>query len=79
MSESAEFTPPQTFEAALSALEDRVRQLDQGELPLEEALQLFEEGVVLQRACQDMLDATERRVIELTGQDAPSSTPHPGR
>ena len=66
MSETAEFVPPPTFEAALTALEDRVRTLDQGDLPLEQALQLFEEGVVLQRACQEMLDATERRVVELT-------------
>jgi exodeoxyribonuclease VII small subunit len=72
---------PNTFEAALEALEARVRRLDEGDLPLEEALRLFEEGVTLQRRCQELLDATERRVIELTGSDSsptesafPSST-----
>lgn len=70
MSDTADFVPPATFEDALTALEDRVRTLDQGELPLEQALQLFEEGVVLQRACQEMLDATEQRVVELTGEPA---------
>lgn len=69
---------PSTFEAALEALEARVRRLDEGDLPLEEALRLFEEGVTLQRRCQELLDATERRVIELTGSEtAPSESPFP--
>ena len=75
MPETPEFVPPPTFEAALTALEDRVRSLDQGDLPLEQALRLFEEGVVLQRACQEMLDATEQRVVELTGEAAPPPPP----
>lgn len=69
---------PPTFEGALTALEDRVRRLDEGDLPLEDALRLFEEGVALQRHCQTLLDATERRVIELTGDPAaPSESPSP--
>lgn len=75
MSETTEFVPPSTFEPALKALEERVRTLDQGDLPLEQALQLFEEGVILQRTCQEMLDATEKRVVELTGESgSPTST-----
>lgn len=55
-----------SFEQALTELESRVRQLDSGELPLEESLRMFEEGISLVRECQELLDAAERRVIELT-------------
>lgn len=55
-----------SFEDALKALEERVRGLDSGDLPLEQALRLFEEGVGLVRECQDLLDTAERRIIELT-------------
>lgn len=63
---------PRSFEQALGELEARVRRLDSGELPLEEALQVFEEGVKLQQECQDLLDAAEQQVVELTqGPDGP--------
>jgi exodeoxyribonuclease VII small subunit len=56
-----------SFEQALAALEQRVKQLDGGDLPLEQALSLFEEGVALVQECHDHLDAAERRIVELTG------------
>ncbi len=52
----------QTFEGALAALEKIVRQLESGELPLERALELFENGLTLARRCQDQLASVERRV-----------------
>ena len=58
---------PRTFERALTELEDCVRRLDSGTLPLEDALNLFESGSKLQQECQDLLDASERRIVELTG------------
>ena len=54
------------FELALAELEDHVRRLDTGDLPLEDALRLFEEGVGLVRECQDLLDDAERRITELS-------------
>ena len=45
------------FEEALSALEERVRKLESGEIGLEEALALFEEGVALARTCHEHLEA----------------------
>ncbi len=51
-----------SFEESLSALERVVAQLESGDLPLERALQLFEEGVVLARRCQSQLEDAERKV-----------------
>ena len=63
---SANSEPGRTFEQALGELEERVRKLERGELPLEQALSLYEEGVALQRECQDLLDHAEQRIIELS-------------
>lgn len=56
----------QGFEDALAELEQRVRRLEAGEIPLEEALRLFEEGIVLARTCHDRLEAAEKRVSQLS-------------
>ena len=50
------------FEAGLAALEKIVSQLERGDLPLEESLKLFEEGVRLSRECQERLSQAERRI-----------------
>lgn len=54
------------FEASLAALEERVRALEAGEVSLEQALTLFEEGVELARTCHEQLEAAEQRVAALT-------------
>ena len=59
-------SPERSFEQALGELEQRVRSLDAGELPLEEALKRFEEGVALVQECHEKLDVAERRIVELT-------------
>src|SRR4051812_11818123 len=51
-----------TFEASLSSLEQIVKELERGDLPLEESLKLFEEGVKLSRECQERLNQAERRI-----------------
>lgn len=56
----------QGFEGALAALEERVRRLEGGEVPLDEALTLFEEGVALARQCHEHLDAAEQRIAVLS-------------
>lgn len=55
-----------TFEQAMAALDATVRRLDSGELPLDQALAAFEEGVRLQARCQELLDQAEQRIIELS-------------
>jgi exodeoxyribonuclease VII small subunit len=58
-----------SFEDALRRLSEIVEKLEDGELPLEDSLKLFEEGVRLARTSQSRLDAAERRVEELLGID----------
>lgn len=57
-------TPEQTpdFESALAELEALVERMEQGEVSLEESLQLFERGVNLTRTCQQALKAAEQKV-----------------
>lgn len=50
------------FEAALEKLQITVKQLESGELSLEQSLKCFEEGVKLTRLCQQHLSAAEQRV-----------------
>ena len=51
-----------TFESQLKELEEIVGKLENGDLPLEESLKLFEKGVVLSRECRDRLTNAERRI-----------------
>ena len=79
-----------TFEASLAELETIVEQLENGDLPLEESLQLFEKGVKLSRECRERLSQAERRIevlmkdgsgnltlSELSPDSAGSGTPPP--
>ena len=50
------------LEKTLTELEDIVEQLEEGDIPLEEALKQFEKGVKLSRDCQTALKAAEQRV-----------------
>ena len=58
-----------SFEDAVKRLSEIVQKLERGDLPLEESLRLFEEGVGLSRASQDKLDSAQKRVEELLGVD----------
>lgn len=54
-----------TFEQAFHELEATVRQLESGELPLEQALALFERGQALAARCSELLDQAEIRLRQL--------------
>ena len=66
----------QTFEKSLARLDEIVRRMEKGDVPLEEALGLFEEGTALVGACNKLLDEAELKVVQLTkGADgAPQET-----
>ena len=50
------------FEAAIAELETIVKQLEEGDLPLEGSLKLYERGVQLSRYCHARLEDAERRI-----------------
>jgi len=54
------------FEAAIAELEKLVRQLEEGDLPLDKSLALFERGVELSRYCHSQLGEAQRRIEVLT-------------
>jgi len=50
------------FEAALARLEEIVKELENGDVALEQSLKLFEEGIKLSRICNKRLEEAERKV-----------------
>jgi len=60
----------QTFEQSLAELERIVRELEDGQLGLEEALARYEAGVGLLKRCYTRLQQAEQRILLLTGIDA---------
>lgn len=53
------------FEQSLSRLDEIVRHLEKGDLPLSDSLTFFEEGTKLLTACSKMLDEAEQKVVKL--------------
>ena len=67
-----------TFEQALKALEDVVRRLEGGEVPLDESIGLYERGEALRRHCQARLDAAQARIDKIVaGPDGRASAAVP--
>ena len=58
-------TKERTFEESLRALEERVDALSRGDLPLDRALAVFEEGLAFYRRCHTILADAEQRVTKL--------------
>lgn len=65
MPDDLEQVPP-GFEASLGELENVVKQLESGDLPLEKALELFEKGMLLSESCRKQLEEAETKVELLT-------------
>lgn len=54
-----------TFEASLQELEEIVLKLEQGDVPLEEALDAFKKGMELSKQCQDTLTTAEKTLTKM--------------
>lgn len=55
----------QTFEESLQELEAIVKQLEQGDVPLEEALAAFKKGIMLSKQCQETLTKAEDALTKI--------------
>ena len=54
-----------SFEQSMARLDEIVRHLEKGDMPLNDSLALFEEGTALIRSCEKQLDEAEQKVIKL--------------
>ena len=62
---SEEMNKSQTFEQSMARLEQIVCAMERGDVPLEQSLQLFEEGTMLVRKCSNLLDQAELQVKQV--------------
>lgn len=57
-----------TFEENMARLEQIVRAMEKGDVPLEESLKLFQEGTALVQSCGKLLDEAEQQVTKIVTQ-----------
>ena len=76
MADNAPDISEMSFEEALKALQQVVRQLEDGEVPLDQSIALYERGEKLRAACQARLDAAQAKIeaIVLDAKGQPSGT-----
>jgi len=78
MGEETESIDTLSFEEALRALETIVRQLESGDVPLEDSISLYEEGERLRQHCQKRLDAAQVRIERIVqGPDGAATSTRP--
>ncbi len=61
----SELPPDLPFEAALAQLEDIVRQLERGDVPLDRSVEIYERGEALKRHCETLLKRAESRIQKI--------------
>lgn len=66
-----------SFEEALAALEDVVRSLEGGQVPLEQSIDLYERGEALRKHCDGRLKAAELRVEKIVATDGKATDAEP--
>lgn len=57
------------FEGAMDRLEEIVRELEHGDIPLEKAIDLFQQGMKLSQLCGSKLEEVERKIEMITLED----------
>ena len=58
-----------TFEAAMAKLEQIVEKLEEGDVPLEEAITFYKEGMELSKLCHDKLKTVEEQLTQIITED----------
>lgn len=66
MSETKEDLSTLNFEDALKRLEDIVRKLESGDVPLDQSIELYSEGEKLRGLCQQRLEAAQAKIEKIT-------------
>ncbi|MFO7914446.1 MAG: exodeoxyribonuclease VII small subunit [Candidatus Krumholzibacteriales bacterium] len=56
------------FESSMKRLEEIVSRLENDNVPLEESIALYEEGVKIGRKCREIMDNADRKIRELSGE-----------
>ena len=67
-----------SFDQAIQQLEEIVRQLEQGDVPLEDAISLYKKGMELSSVCHDKLHNAEKQLISIiddNGEKVPFNSP----
>lgn len=59
----------QSFEEAMKSLEEIVEKLEEGDVPLEEAISIYKQGMDLSRLCHTKLNAVEAQLTEILRED----------
>lgn len=68
----------QSFATAITDLEEIVRKLEQGDVPLEEAIDLYKKGMELSQFCHDKLSNAEQQLISIVGDNGQKQPFTPG-
>ncbi len=68
---------PQSFEDALSELEGIITRMEAGQMPLEESLAAYKQGILLLRECQATLNTAEQQVRVLQSENLQPFSPAP--
>ena len=63
---NAETVEKMSYEEALSALEEIVRQMESGKVKLDEAIDFYEQGMLLRRHCEQKLSAARSKIDQIT-------------
>ncbi|MDQ0256248.1 exodeoxyribonuclease VII small subunit [Evansella vedderi] len=58
-----------TFEQAMERLEEVVSKLEEGDVPLEEAINMFHDGMKLSKFCHDKLQKVDKQMTEVLSED----------
>ncbi|HEY4551917.1 MAG TPA: exodeoxyribonuclease VII small subunit [Bacillaceae bacterium] len=58
-----------SFEEAMGQLEDIVKRLEEGDIPLEEALEIYQKGMKLSKVCHDKLKNAEKQLTKVLTED----------
>ena len=74
MQQNQDHNKTATFEESMTELENLVRRLEDGRLPLEEAITAYERGITLKRYCEEKLNAAKMRVDKIVVQQAKSTS-----